>query len=100
FDLWAVPPAGEADYDPRTQHRRAPLRCFDVTPAISSDVRYPTTELGFVWAALRVNDVRRALLATAACPFDLRVLGLLRAVVLLGAGLVVTLVFLARSPNA
>jgi len=100
FDLWPVAPPGEASFDPRAQHPRAPLRCYRIDPGVASDIRYPTTELAFVWLALRVNDAWRTLGGPSACALDLRVLGLLRAALLLAAGVVVTVAFLRRAPRA
>ncbi|MBY0277636.1 hypothetical protein K2Z84_20065 [Candidatus Binatia bacterium] len=100
FDLWALPPAGEPTFDPLAQHHRAPLRCYRRDATITSPARYPTTELGVVWLALRVNDAWRALTGPSDCELDLRVLGLLRAGLLLGVGCSVTWAFFRRSPRA
>lgn len=100
FDLWALAPASEPEFDPRAGHHRAPLRCYRIDPSITTHIRYPTTELGFVWLALRVNDAWRALTGPRVCELDLRVLGLVRAAILLGAGCVVTWAFFRRAPSA
>ncbi len=100
FDLWAAPPDGDAAFDPRAQHPRAPLRCYRVDPTITTDIRYPTSELGFVWLALRVADAWRALTGPSSCEVDLRVLGLLRAATLWLAGVCVTVAFHRRRPHA
>lgn len=100
FDLWALPPADEPTFDPLAQHHRAPLRCYRRDATLTSPARYPTTELGVVWLALRVNDAWRALTGPNDCELDLRVLGMLRAVLLLGAGCGVTWAFFRRSARA
>jgi len=100
FDLWALPPAGAEGFDPRAQHPSAPLRCYRIDPGITTEIRYPSTELGFVWLALRVNDAWRAVTGPSTCELDLRVLGLLRAALLLAAGIAVTAAFFRRAPSA
>lgn len=100
FDLWPVAPHGVTPFDPLAQHPRAPLRCHQVDHAITSEIRYPSTELAFVWLALRANDAWRAISGPAPCELDLRVLGLLRAVVLLAAGAAIVVAFFRRAPVA
>ena len=100
FDLWPVAPPGATRFDPLAQHPSAPLRCHRVDPAITSDTRYASSDLALVWLALRVNDAWRAVSGPSACPVDLRVVGLLRAALLLAAGLATTWLFLRRAPAA
>ncbi|MEW6271646.1 MAG: hypothetical protein AB1689_20375, partial [Thermodesulfobacteriota bacterium] len=100
FDLWPLPPAGRETLDPQAQHPSAPLRCYRIDHDVTSYIRYPTAELAFVWLALRANDAWRALTGPRTCELDLRVLGLLRAAILLAAGLAVTVAFFRRSPRA
>jgi len=100
FDLWAAPPDGDAAFDPRAQHPRAPLRCYRVDPSITTDIRYPTSELGFVWLALRSADAWRAIVGPSRCEIDLRILGLLRAAMLWLAGVAVSVAFFCRAPRA
>lgn len=100
FDLWPVAPPGATRFDPLAQHPSAPLRCHRVDPAITSDTRYASSDLALVWLALRVNDAWRAVTGPSACPVDLRVVGLLRAALLLAAGFATTWLFLRRAPAA
>jgi hypothetical protein len=100
FDLWPAPPDGETGFDPRAQHPRAPLRCYRIDHTITTDIRYPTSELGFVWLALRVADAWRALVGPSPCEIDLRVLGVLRAATLWLAGVGVSVAFFRRAPRA
>lgn len=100
FDLWPSPPDGDGAFDPRAQHPRAPLRCYRIDHAITTDIRYPTSELGFVWLALRIADAWRALVGPSWCEIDLRVLGLLRAATLWLAGVGVSVAFFRRAPRA
>lgn len=100
FHLWPVAPPGAAQFDPLARHPSAPLRCHRVDPAITSDARYASTDLAFVWLALRLNDAWRAVTGPSACPVDLRVVGLLRAALLLATGLAITWLFLRRAPAA
>jgi hypothetical protein len=99
FDLWPAPTAAEPGLDPRAQHPQAPLRCYRVDPSITTDVRYPTSEVGFVWLAVKLGGASRALTGDP-CDLDLRVLGLLRAAILLAAGAWTTRAFLRRAPRA
>ena len=100
FDLWPVTPPGATSFDPLAQHPSAPLRCHRVDPAITSDARYASSDLALVWLALRANDAWRAIAGPGDCPVDLRVVGLLRAALLLAAGLATTWIFLRRVPAA
>jgi hypothetical protein len=42
FDLWALAPASEPEFDPRAGHHRAPLRCYRIDPSITTHIRYQT----------------------------------------------------------
>jgi hypothetical protein len=100
FDLWPIAPAGAEGFDPLAQHPSAPLRCYRVDHSLTSDIRYPTAELAFVWLGLRVNDAWRGLTGPRICELDLRVFGLLRAAILMASGVVVTWLFFRRSRGA
>lgn len=100
FSLWPERPATEPDFDPRSRHHRAPLRCYRVDPSVDTPIRYPSTELGVVWLALRVHDAWRAVAGPRECDVDLRVVGWLRAVLLLATGIAITRAFGRRVPAA
>lgn len=100
FDLWPDPEEAPADFNPLAQHPSAPISSYRVDPSITTEIKLFTSDLMFVWAALQLGGVGNRLLGKPADSFDLRVVGLVRALALIAAGAYITVRLRKRSTRA
>lgn len=100
FHLWADPVDPPDGFDPLKQHPAAPISTYRIDPSIDGERFYVTSDLIFVWTGLQLGKVLALVTGGDPGHFDLRTLGVVRALALLAAGLFVTRRFLAHSARA
>ena len=92
--LWADEPG----LDMYESHPSAPLRHFRSHSTRESERRYLSSELLAVFAAIPVADTWNRIVANPSNSFDLRILGITKAVMFLAIGAGLGLLFFKRSP--
>lgn len=100
FHLWADPAEAPEGFDPLKQHPSTPISTYRTDPSIEGERFYVTSDLIFVWTGLHVGRALARVTGGDPDRFDLRTLGVVRALALLAAGLFLTRRFLAHSARA